>query len=80
MLVARSPEKGKCKPLKVTIGNLTLVSDIFKKSEVLRDTDKSDKVFVSPARSKVERVERKKLVLKLKQKRAENRNKRTFLC
>ena len=73
------PEKDNCRPLKVTIGNVTVVSDILKRSKVLRDNDKFHKVFISPDRSKEERMERKKLVEELKQKRADNPNKRFYI-
>ena len=62
------PEKDKSRPLKVAIGNATVVSVILKKSKVLRDNDKCNRVFISPDRSKEERIERKKLVEELKQK------------
>ena len=73
------PQEENSRPLKVKIGNVSVVSDILAKSKVLKGHDKLNNVYISPDRSKEERVERNNLVKELKQKRADNPDKRFYI-
>ncbi len=72
------PAAGKFRPLRVFTGSETVVFDLLMGAKKLKDTAWY-KVFIQPDRSREERLEHKKLVQILKQKRTEYPGKRFFI-
>ena len=72
------PAQGKSRPLRVNLGNDSVVVELLSKSKNLKDTQ-FFMVFVEPDRNKEERDERRKLVQELKQKRKDNSGQRFYI-
>ena len=83
LLLAEIDEKPKCsevsrigkkadsvtRPIRVTVSSSSVVSHILRKASGLRESDRYQGVFLGPDRSKSERLERRKLVEDLKERR-----------
>ncbi len=69
---------GKCRPLRVFTGSETIVFELSKGAKRLKDTA-CYQIFIQPDRSREERVEHKKLVQMLKQKRAQYPDTKFFI-
>ncbi len=72
------PAQGKSRPIRVSLGNDSVVLELLSKSKNLKDTQ-FFMVFVEPDRNKEERDERRKLVQQLKQKRKDNPGQRFYI-
>ena len=65
--------------MKVTLSSSTFVQLILSKSRMLRTSEKYKSVFLSPDRTAEERLKQKELVTELKEKIAEDSQKRHFI-
>ena len=64
-----TPSTGNVRPVKVSFTSPSVVLTLLSKSKTLRESQTFKTVFVSPDRSKEERIARRTLVLELKEKR-----------
>ncbi len=69
---------GKCRPLRVYTGSETIVFDLLANAKRMKDTAFSN-VFIQPDRSREERVEHRKLVQTLREKREQHPGKQFFI-
>ena len=67
------------RPVKVTLSSSTFVQLILSKSRMLRTSEKHKSVFLSPDRAAEERLKQKELVTELKEKIAQDSQKRHFI-
>ena len=67
------------RPVKVVLASPEAAASIIRKSYKLRDSDRFQKVYVAPDRPKDERIRRKQLVDKLKDKRKHETNAKFFI-
>ena len=67
------------RPVKVTVSSSVVVNQILAKAKQLRQSSKHSRVFISPDRSPVQRVEHRALIQALKDKRESDPSKRHYL-
>ena len=67
------------RPVKVSVSNSTIVSQVLSKSKNLRNSHQYKKVFISPDRTPDQRAAHRKLIEQLKAKRAEEQNKHHYI-
>ena len=67
------------RPVKVSVGSSVVVGQILAKAKRLRQSSKHSRVFISPDRSPVQRVEHRALVQALKDKRESDPSKRHYM-
>jgi len=63
------PVSGSVRPVKVSFPSASVVPDLLKKSPNLRQSDTYKNIFITPDRSREERVARRTLIQELRQKR-----------
>ena len=74
-----SNESARMRPVKVTVSSSIVVQQILAKAKHLAQSPKYSKVFISPDRSPIQRVEHRLLVQALKDKRNSDSSKRYYL-
>ena len=72
-------DKDKIRPLKVKFDSKSVAFDLLAKAKNLKDDERYGSVFVVPDRSKEERIERRKLVERLKLARTKNPGKKYYI-
>ena len=70
---------GAKRPVKVTFRNNTVSRQVLATASKLRDSEKFSTVFISPDRTPEQRVIHRDLVVELKRRRAEERDKTHFI-
>lgn len=69
----------KSRPVQVTVNSSICTNQILRKRAALKDSDKHNRVFISPDRTLKEREERRKLVVELKKRRGDEPGRRHFI-
>jgi hypothetical protein len=72
-------DKDKIRPLKVKFESKSVAFDLLAKAKNLKDDERYGSVFVVPDRSKEERIERRKLVERLKLARIKDPGKKHYI-
>ena len=70
------PNTGATRPIIFSVRSSDIVHQILKKAKKLRDTEGHKTVYISPNRTREERIARQKLVSELKEKRRGDKNSR----
>ena len=73
------PNAGAARPIIFSVMSPGIVYQILKKAKQLRDIEGYKTIYISPNRTREERIARQKLVSELKEKRRGDQNSRYFI-